>query len=132
MRTIITNLTVLYVRGMQSRHYNQSPTVMNPLHITATYVHHAPWYVRAACIASILAVAVYLYAIVSMVLYTSLHEEALADIRSSEHTIALLEAAYLEETHALSSIDAETFALVPATDVQYVDTRASTRLTRLD
>jgi hypothetical protein len=102
---------------------------MNTLRTTLTCIYHAPLYTRTALLLSIVAIALYCYALVSSVLYTSLHEEALADMRNTEHHVASLEFAYLQHTHALNVADAAHFALVPATEIAHVSSAQHTKIT---
>jgi len=85
-----------------------------------------------AIVVCCVALVAYFYALVSMVLYTSLHEEVSADVRFAEGRIAQLEATYLQKTHALATADAAVFALVPAEEVVHVSRTSTFHLSRLD
>jgi hypothetical protein len=105
---------------------------MNTLRTTLTCIHHAPLYTRIALLVGTMAIALYCYALVSSVLYTSLHEEVLADMRNTEHHVASLEIAYLQQTNTLTAADIASFALVQVDEVQHVSETTHTTLTLLN
>ena len=102
---------------------------MNIFYRTITYANHVPLVVRVTFAVIFVAIAVYLYAIVSSVLYVSLQQETLADVRVTEHNIAKLEMAYLHAVHEVTAEEAPVYALLPAESVVYVENRTNGRFT---
>ena len=105
---------------------------MNTLQKTIAYANYVPMYVRVASATIVFAIFLYVYAVVSTVVYTSFNEEIAADVRISGGAIAHLESVHFQERQRFTMADAGAFGLVEAEKVAYVSHLDNKHLSRLD